>query len=139
MAGRRTAGHIIRRPVRRLVPLIAALAAVAGCGGDDDSPGRTVTVAPGETLEVVADEYSFDPEGIVMEGGGRLTVELKNAGALAHNLRVFDGAGDIGGTPTFSGGQTRPGTVTVRRGEYELVCTVGDHAALGMTGKLTVK
>ena len=45
----------------------------------------------------------------------------------------------MGGTPTFSGGQTRTGTVLVEPGEYELVCTVGDHADLGMTGKLTVK
>jgi plastocyanin len=75
----------------------------------------------------------------VLTGGGKLTVDLKNDGSLAHNLRVLDGATDIGGTPTFSGGQTRPGTLSVEPGQYKLECTVGDHAALGMTGKLTVK
>ena len=126
--------------MRRLLPLTALLAlAASGCGSDDDEPGRTVTAESGTTLAVVADEYSFDPETIVLTGGGELTVELDNQGALAHNLRVFDGSTDVGGTPTFAGGDPRPGTVSVEPGEYRLVCTVGDHEALGMTGKLTVK
>jgi plastocyanin len=126
--------------VRRFLPLIALLAlAAAGCGGDDDEPGRTVTVAPGKTVTVVADEYSFDPETVVLTGGGELTIELDNQGALAHNLRVFDGGTDVGGTPTFAGGDPRSGTVEVEPGEYEMVCTVGDHANLGMEGKLEVR
>ena len=128
--------------MRRLVPLIAALgvlAGLAGCGDDDDEPGRTVNAKPGSTVQVVADEYSFDPETIVLSGPGELTFELENAGVLAHNLRVFDGAEDIGGTTTFTGGKTLDGTVTVEPGEYELVCTVGNHADLGMVGTLTVK
>jgi plastocyanin len=126
--------------VRRLLPLTAlVLLAAGGCGGDDDEPGRTVTVDAGTTLAVVADEYSFDPESVVLERGGRLEIELENTGSLAHNLRVFDGGSDVGGTPTFTGGETKSGTVTVEPGEYELVCTVGNHADLGMTGTLQVK
>ena len=126
--------------MRRLLPLTALFAAfAAGCGGSEDEPGRTVTVESGKALPVIADEYSFDPETIVLRGGGELTIELDNEGALAHNLRVFDGGTDIGGTPTFVGGDPRPGTVEVEPGEYELVCTVGDHADLGMTGKLQVE
>ena len=126
--------------MRRLLPLTALLLlAPGGCGDDHDEPGRTVTAKSGETVAVVADEYSFDPETIVLTGGGELTVELENVGVLAHNLRVFDGGDEIGGTPTFTGGKTRAGTVTVKPGEYELVCTVGSHADLGMTGKLSVR
>ena len=126
--------------MRRLVPLTALLTVLAGgCGDDDDEPGRTVTTDPGKSVQVVADEYSFDPETIVLTGGGKLEVALENDGSLAHNLRVLDGATELGGTPTFSGGQTRTGTVEVEPGEYKLVCTVGDHEELGMTGKLTVK
>jgi plastocyanin len=125
----------------RFLPLTALLAllVVSGCGGDDDSPGRTVTVESGTAIPVVADEYSFDPETIILTGGGELEVELDNQGSLAHNLRVFEGATDVGGTPTFVGGEPRAGSVRLEPGEYELVCTVGDHADLGMTGKLEVK
>ncbi len=126
--------------MRRLLPLTALLLVVAaGCGDDDDTAGRTVTVEKGKAVTVVAEEYSFDPETIVLTGGGELTVELDNQGTLAHNLRVFDGGTDIGGTPTFSGGEPRTGTLEVEPGEYELLCTVGDHAALGMKGKLEVR
>ena len=126
--------------MRRLLPLTALLLlASGGCGGDDDRPGRTVTVKPGATLAVAADEYSFDPERIVLTGAGELTIELENVGVLAHNLKVFDGGDEIGGTPTFTGGNTRSGAVTVSPGEYELLCTVGDHAELGMRGKLSVR
>jgi plastocyanin len=126
--------------VRRLLPLTALLVLVAaGCGDDNDTPGRTETVRAGKTVTVVAKEYSFDPETIVLTGGGKLTVELDNQGTLAHNLRVLDGGKDIGGTPTFAGGEPRTGTVNLEPGEYEILCTVGDHAALGMDGKLEVK
>jgi len=126
--------------VRRLLPITALLLVVAaGCGDDDDTPGRTVTVKSGNEVAVVAKEYSFDPETIVLTGGGKLTVELDNQGTLAHNLRVFDGGTDLGGTPTFAGGEPRAGTVEVEPGEYEILCTVGDHADLGMTGKLEVR
>ena len=126
--------------MRRLLPLITLLILGAGgCGGDDDKPGRTVTVESGASVPVIADEYSFDPETIVVSGGGEVTFELENKGVLAHNLRVFDGGDEVGGTPTFTGGKTRSGSVSLERGDYEMVCTVGNHADLGMTGTLRVK
>ena len=126
--------------MRRLASLTALLMLVAsGCGDDNESPGRTVTVKSGKTLTVVADEYKFDPNTIVLTGGGKLTVELDNQGTLAHNLRVLDAGTDIGGTPTFAGGAPRTGTVDLKPGAYEFLCTVGDHADLGMKGKLEVR
>ena len=127
--------------MRRLLPLIALLVAgAAGCGGDDDKPGRTITAQSGETIPVIADEYSFDPENIVLKGaGGELVVSLENQGVLAHNLKVVADGDELGGTPTFTGGNTREGRVKLEPGDYELVCTVGSHADLGMVGKLTVK
>ena len=89
-------------------------------------------------IEVVGDEYSFDPETIVTTPG-TLSILLRNEGTLAHNLKVFEGDREIGGTPTFQAGRERGAIVQLFRGEYDLVCTVGNHADLGMVGKLRVE
>ena len=109
-----------------------------GCGGDD-RPKRTVTVPANGKLTVVGREYSFDPSGIVVKGAGRLTLTLRNEGSLAHNLKVLRGSEQVGGTPSFPGGQSRTALVVLEHGNYELVCTVGDHEELGMKGELTVR
>lgn len=111
----------------------------AGCGGDEDGGGRTVTVPANAKLRVVADEYSFDPAAIVLDGAGTLTVTLRNDGSLAHNLRVFRNGEEVGGTPTFPAGRSDSARLNLEHGNYELLCTVGDHAELGMKGTLRVK
>ena len=126
---------------RLLVTLAAAAALAAGCG-DDDKPTRTVTVSAGEDVRVIGREYSFDPETVVVDAGGRraeITISLDNRGSLAHNLKVFDGETEIGGTPTFQGGREESGTVALDPGSYRAVCTVGNHEQLGMTGTLEVR
>jgi plastocyanin len=123
--------------VRRPIALVTAAVLLAGGGGGGKKSERTVTAQPGQTVRVVADEYSFDPAKIVL-ASGPLTVELKNDGALAHNLRVLRDGQDIGGTDTFQGGKTSSAQVQVQSGRYEFVCTVGNHAQLGMRGELEV-
>src|SRR5829696_4646289 len=126
--------------MRRLAVPCAILATLAGCGGDEDEPEtRSVSVQPNSTLRVVAKEYSFDPNSVVVAGAGPLTIRLENAGSLAHNLKLRKGGEDIGGTPTFPGGVTRSGRVNLEHGRYEMLCTVGDHAELGMKGTLEVR
>jgi plastocyanin len=126
--------------MRRLAAPLAVVALVAGCGGDDqEEPGRTVTVDGGGAVSVIAREYSFDPERVVVEGGGQLAIELDNDGDLAHNLRLRDGDRDIDGTPSIPGGRTVSLMTRLEPGTYEMICTVGDHAELGMTGELEVK
>ena len=111
---------------------------VAGCG-DDDEPGRTVTAPANAKLRVIADEYSFDPSTIVLTGAGTLTLSLRNEGSLAHNLKLFRGDGEIGGTPTLPGGDSDSTRLNLEHGNYRMVCTVGDHEELGMTGTLRVR
>ena len=126
--------------MRRLAAPCAILLAAAGCGGgDDDEPTRTAKVDAGDTLVVEAREYSFDADRVVVAGPGPLTIELANEGDLAHNLRLRRGGEDAGGTPSFPGGRTESARVRLSRGTYEMVCTVGDHAQLGMKGELEVK
>ena len=110
---------------------------MAGCGGDDQ-PARTVTVPADGSVRVVAREYSFDPSAIVVRGPGTLSLTLRNEGSLAHNLKLLSDGREVGGTPSFPGGRSESVRLTVGRGDYELVCTVGDHDELGMKGTLRV-
>jgi plastocyanin len=121
----------------RLALALCSLVAL-GCGGDDE-PVRTVTAPANSTLRVIAEEYSFDPGAIVLRGAGTLTVNVRNEGDLAHNLRFVRAGEEIGGTPSFPAGEARSARVNLEHGEYELVCTVGDHEELGMTGTLRVR
>jgi plastocyanin len=123
---------------RFALPLAAVAVLVAGCGGDDDA-GRTVTAPANGAVRVVGKEYSFDPATIVVQGPGTLRVTLVNEGSLAHNLRLMKDGDELGGTPSFPAGESRSARLRVARGTYGYSCTVGDHAELGMKGKLEVE
>jgi plastocyanin len=130
------------RTLLTALALAPAALGLAACGGDDDDGGggAPVTFQKGQPVHVQGHEYGFDPGTVVVEGGGGPTkIEFENAGSLAHNLRLEKGGEDVGGSPTFQGGETKSASVDLQPGEYTMICTVGDHADLGMKGKLTVK
>jgi plastocyanin len=122
---------------RFALPLAALALLAASCGGGDDK-GRTITTPANGSVRVVAKEYSFDPSHIVLRGPGTLRVTLANEGSLAHNWKLFKDGRELGGTPAFPSGQTKSTEVRVAPGKYDFICTVGDHAELGMKGTLTV-
>jgi plastocyanin len=125
--------------LRRFALLLALCPVlVLGCG-DEDEPGRTVTAPANSKLSVLADEYSFDPSAIVLQGAGTLTVTLRNEGSLAHNLKVLRGDEEVAGTPTLPAGRTESARLNLEHGTYRIICSVGDHEELGMTGTLRVR
>jgi plastocyanin len=125
--------------------MAAGALALAGCGGDDGGggSGAAVTIAAGKPVEVKATEYEFAPGNIVVESAAgeadMIEIELTNDGAVAHDLKVRRGDEDLGGTAIFGPDQTESARVTLESGTYEIFCSVGDHEALGMKGKLVVK
>jgi plastocyanin len=130
------------RTLLTALALVSATLGLAACGGDDNKGGggATATVKKGQPVTVKGMEYRFDPSTVIVEGGGGPTeIVFENAGSLAHNLKLFKDGQDVGGSPTFQGGETKSATVDLQPGDYEMICTVGDHADLGMKGKLTVK
>ncbi len=129
----------MRAPLAAVLALAALFVPACG-GGDGDGGGRSVTVPGDAPVEISGDEYDFDPQHVTVTGAPTtLTIRFRNTGSIAHNVRVFQGDDELGGSPTFGGGQTREGTVNLPGpGEYRLVCTVGNHEDLGMTGTLTV-
>lgn len=128
--------------MRRSLAITALAAALITACGDEEEPSRTTTVQAGAPIEVVGREYSFDPRGVVYERGGskrEVTISLDNRGSLAHNLKVFAGDRELGGTPTFQAGREESGRVELAPGDYRMVCTVGNHEQLGMVGTLVVR
>jgi plastocyanin len=117
---------------------------LAGCGGGGGGGGETknVAVKPGQPLRVTAREYSFNPNGVTIDSGGRsvsLPITLHNSGALGHDLVVEKGGSQVGGTTVITGGNDATATVKLQPGAYTFFCSVGDHAQLGMKGTLVVK
>jgi plastocyanin len=122
---------------RSALTLAALLLLAAGCGGND-RPGGTVTAPAGGSVRVTAKEYSFNPSTIVVRDAGTLRLTLDNRGTLAHNIKVEKDGRVLGGTPAFPAAESRSATVRLASGTYDFICTVGDHAELGMKGKLKV-
>jgi plastocyanin len=124
---------------RLLVPAACIAAALTACGGDNDATGPTTTVKRGQAVRVVGHEYRFQPNAVLVSGGKeQVRLRFANEGSLAHNLRVKRGDNDLGGTPTFQGGE-RSASLKLAPGDYRMICTVGDHAKLGMKGVLHVR
>src|SRR4051794_27670663 len=131
-------------------PPPAALVAVlvlAGCGGGDKGgdggqKGDAVTVGHNQPIAFGADEYSFEPKTVTVNAGtskpSPVRFVLRNNGSLAHDLHVVKDGQDLGGTPIFAPGKSASGEATLGPGTYQFLCTVGDHAALGMKGTLVV-
>jgi len=117
--------------------LAVCLGLLAACG-KDERPRRSATVPAGQPVRVAGVEYAFDPASVTT-GAGPVRFVLVNSGSLAHNLKVFAGDRELGGTPTFESGEQGAASLRLRPGRYRMVCTVGNHEQLGMTGDLTVR
>jgi plastocyanin len=118
--------------VRRLAPAaVLALALVA--------PATAKPPPPAVSLQVAAREFSFVlSQEQVTEGNN--AIELVNFGQDPHNLVVRR----LGSTATLQSILVAPGhraqlLVKLRRGTYELYCSLLDHQSLGMDTTIDVK
>lgn len=127
---------------RSILPpaLLAVLALVlAGCGDDD------VFRTDRPILRLTLDEYRVVPQNIVVKPG-RMKFDVRNGGRLTHNLAVQIPKGPDGRPVELSRTETmQPGEraeaikVTLKPGEYRLVCTIANHDDLGQYGTLKVQ
>lgn len=95
-------------------------------------------VAPPARVLVFADEFFFNASRRTLPAG-RLRLQLKNIGEDDHDFRIIGPRG----TARAETGIVKPGKLgeirtTLARGRYTYLCTVADHAALGMRGSFTV-
>ena len=131
---------------RSLATFAAVLVlALAGCGGDDEpsSSGDGSSSAPaagsGETLQLAAPEdgsLKFDKTQLDAKTG-TVTIDFDNPSSTPHAVEI-EGNGVDEASDTVTGDKTSV-TADLQPGEYKFFCPVGDHAAEGMEGRLTVK
>ncbi len=98
----------------------------------------TETVVGGETQEVTLDasEFKFSPATLTFKKGQAVRLTLKNVGKMPHDW-VVDELGVR--TKVIPSGDTDTIEFTPEKaGTFEYYCSVGQHRANGMFGKLTV-
>jgi plastocyanin len=120
--------------LRLLTYISVALAlplALLACGSDEGEE------ASGQTVDVSATEFAFNPPNIELDEAGTYTFHLTNAGEFEHALEV-EGQGIEEETDVIGGGESADVTVDLVEGEYEIYCPVGNHREMGMEGTLVV-
>jgi plastocyanin len=123
-------GGMLRLLTYICVALAVPLALVA-CGSDEEEE------AGGQTVDVTATEFAFDPANIQLDEAGTYTFHLTNAGEFEHALEI-EGQGIEEETDVIGGGESADVTVDLTDGEYEIYCPVGNHREMGMEGTLVV-
>jgi uncharacterized cupredoxin-like copper-binding protein len=98
----------------------------------------TATTAAPAAESVTASETEFkialDSSSI---SAGRVTFEVKNDGKIPHDL-VVKGKGIEAKTPLLDAGESKPLSVDLKPGTYDVYCSVPGHKQAGMDLKLTV-
>jgi plastocyanin len=137
------------RPARGLVA-VAALVAMAGCGGGQTgtpsgagstnsapSTAPSTATASGSSVAVTESEFSITLPSNTMNVGS-YTFKVTNKGQFPHNLTI-DGPGvQDKATPTLSPGSSGDVTVNLQKGTYEFYCSIDSHKDKGMDDKVQV-
>ena len=107
--------------------------ALAAC---DRTP---VARVDGTAVAVRLTDYRLHPQRL-RAVAGPLTFSVRNDGRVPHNLQIRTDAGAVRGrVATLLPGASGRMTVRLRRGEYELLSTVGRDEQLGQRGTVTVR
>lgn len=119
--------------------LVIVVIIIGGAAYFATRPSEEVTPTPTEVenFTVVGTEYSFSPNSITVEEGHIVRITFRNEGAVLHDwgisgLGVRTSTIEPGASDTVEFTATQTGTFTID-------CSVGNHAALGMVGQLTVE
>jgi plastocyanin len=88
-----------------------------------------------KTFDMEAFSYGFKPSTLEVNKGDTVVIHVKNTGGF-HDFTLADFNVKVN-TPA---NQTTDVTFTAdKAGTFEFICSVGNHAAQGMKGTLTVK
>jgi len=92
-----------------------------------------------QRIEIKGNEFKFEPKDVTARAG-EITFVVTNTGSTDHNIVIQDTAGrDLAQIPVISPGKSEELKVTLRPGNYRLVCTLPGHKEAGMVGTLKVQ
>lgn len=113
-----------------------------------------------ETINIELSEHDFDPKHLKLKANKPYRLVIKNTGEADHYYTASEFFKSVawrkvmssrphGGeikAPYFSaieafkkGGTVEAYFVTVKKGTFEVICTIDDHKEKGMTGSITVE
>jgi uncharacterized cupredoxin-like copper-binding protein len=128
---------------------VVGVAALAGCGGDDNKDSSTKSAAPApassssgsvvQTVNVSETEFKLDPANPRISKPGEVEFKVKNDGQTQHTIEVEGPSGEKELEPVLDPGKSGSLKVNLdKAGKYEWYCPVGNHKDLGMKGEITV-
>ena len=126
---------------------------ISGCGGGSNGSSSTSSqapsssssqasssgsaAAPGGATTIAGAEFKFTPATDTVSKGTKIT--FKNAGHVAHDLKLSQGGKVVAGTKLTQPSQSASFTVNLPPGTYTMFCSVPGHEQAGMKGTITVK
>ena len=117
-----------------VLPIIA-IGLIAVASDDDDSGSSGSGSAGGTTTSAAIGLSEFAIEGQLTVPAGTVTLDVRNEGAIEHNLVV---EGDARTPDLVSGESYQLALGELEPGTYELVCDIPGHEDSGMFANLTV-
>ena len=138
-----------------LVLALAGLAAACGGGGESSDEASITAVAPENgRIEVVASEWGFTPNGLLLTVGEDVTIQLENDGRILHDFKIAAIPADVVRSESSgpleadegdvfvgadSGASGTLEIVPLEAGSYDFYCTIAGHRELGMEGTVVVQ
>jgi plastocyanin len=108
---------------------------------EEEKPEKAEKAAPseasGRTVKVTEREFKIElPKKSL--GPGTYAFDVQNTGKVGHDLVVKGPGADNAKTPIIAPGKTAKVQVALKRGDYELYCSVPGHKQAGMDLKIKV-
>ncbi len=104
------------------------------------APGLTRAQAAPQQVNITFSEFAFSPNDITVTQGRPIQFIATNSGKFPHNISFkYEGKTSTVFASPIRGGQPAMAEYTFAdAGTWEMFCPVGNHAAMGMVGKITV-
>jgi uncharacterized cupredoxin-like copper-binding protein len=135
--------------MRRFAPIatLFAVALLAGCGSSSSSSsssgsGSASSAAPAaassSALSLSESEFKITPPSAAVSATGKITITVKNTGAIMHALAVQTPSGIVQTSDISPGSSTTLTVDATKAGRYTFYCPIDSHRQMGMEGVLVV-